>query len=267
MSRPEVAASPASLSTHAVPCDDFDLDPAKTLLEVLASVPDPRSPLGRRHPIGALLALLVVSFAAGRQTVKDAVLLGRHERGLRRALGFHHPKCPSSSTYTRLFENLPIESVRKAIAEWLSRLVADWCQKRGRSAAVCVDGKTLRGAGVHTLNIFVQDFWVLLDQYEVDVKANEMSTFRERLGTFCERYPFVTILTFDALFCEQQTMRALTKNNRMGIFQVKENQPETHFRLERWFAALPQAKPDAAETGKKWGLHRHARAMDRARAR
>ena len=267
MSLPAVATSPAPLPTSALPSDDLDQAPAKTLLEVLASVPDPRSPLGRRHPIGALLALLVVSFAAGRQTVKDAVLLGRHERPIRSALGFTHPKSPSSSTYTRLFKDLPVESVRKAIADWLSHLVAAWCQKRGRSAAVCVDGKTLRGAGVHTLNIFVQDFWILLDQYEVNAKANEMSAFRERLASFCERYPFVTILTFDALFCEQQTMGALTKNNRMGIFQVKDNQPETLFRLERWLAALPQAKPDAAETEKKWGLHRHARVVDRARAR
>lgn len=243
--------------------DDFAHAPVQSLLEVLASVPDPRDPRGVRHGIGPLLGLLVVSFCTGSQTVKDAVVFGRHRRWLRKALGFRHPIAPSQSTYTRLFKVLPVDTVRDAVGAWLRSLAALRCEARGRECAASVDGKTLRGAGVHTLNIFVQEFWMLLDSYEVAAKANEMSAFRARIGEFCGRYPFVRILTFDALFCEQATMQALTDRNRMGIFQVKDNQPEALQRLQRWFSPLPKDAPEFRETEKKRGLHRHPRVVER----
>lgn len=238
--------------------DDFGQAPAQSLRDVLRTIDDPRNRSGRRHPLDALLCLLVVSFCTGSQTVKDAVLFGRNRPWLRRALGFKHPICPSQSTYTRLFKVLKVETLREALSAWLGQLVQLRGERRGRGICASVDGKALRGSGVHTLNVFVQDFWVLLDQYEVASKENEMSAFRERLDGFCKSYPFVTILTFDAMFCEQQTMRMLTENNRMGIFQVKENQPEGLRRLERWFAAQPKGSPGySGGAEKKRGLHRH----------
>jgi hypothetical protein len=233
----------------------------QSLLEVLSSVPDPRKRKGIRHGIGPLLALLLASFCTGSQTVKDAVIFGRNRRWLRKALGFRHTISPSQSTYTRLFKVLPVETLRKAIGAWLQELVRLRCEAGARTCAVSVDGKAIRGAGVHTLNIFVQDFWVLLDSFEVSEKANEMSAFRLQIEQFCERYPFVRILTFDALFCEQNTMQALSEHNRLGIFQVKENQPEALFRLQRFFSAMPKNSPDFRETEKKRGLRRHPGAV------
>lgn len=250
-----------SFATREPGPDDLAHAPVQSLLEVLASVADPRDPRGVRHGLGPLLALLVVSFCTGSQTVKDAVLFGRHHRWLRKALGFGHPIAPSQSTYTRLFKVLPVDAVRDAVGAWLRSLARLRCQARGRQCAASVDGKALRGAGVHALNIFAQDFWVLLDSYEVAAKTNEMSAFRARIGEFCERYPFVRILTFDALFCEQATMQALTERNRMGIFQVKDNQPEALQRLHRWFSPLAKDAPDFRETEKKRRLHRHPRAV------
>jgi len=250
------------MSASAPAADDVCLAPILCLLDVLKGVEDPRSHSGRRHSLSALLGLLVLSFCAGEQTVKDAVLFGRNRRWLRKELGFTHPICPSQSTYTRLFKSLKVEVLREALSAWLLQLVQLWAERRRSGVCATVDGKTMRGSGVHVLNVFVQGFWVLLDQYVVASKENEMSGFRARLDAFCERYPFLTLLTFDAIFCEQQTMRALTENNRMGIFQVKDNQPEGLQRLERWFAAVPKASPSySAGPEKKWGLHRDARGV------
>ena len=211
--------------------------------------------------MGALLALLVVAFCAGAETVKDAVLFGRARKWLRKELGFTHVKCPSQSTYTRLFKALPMEDVRAALSAWLVSLARLHSERRRQGLCATVDGKALRGAGVHTLNVFVHDLWTLLDQYEVDVKANEMSAFRGRVEEFVRRYPFVRMMTFDAIFCEQKTMEILTRHNRMGIFQVKENQPEGLHRIERLFSPLLAGSPDAESVGKKWGLHRDAKAV------
>jgi hypothetical protein len=74
-----------------------------SLLKVLQKIPDPRNPSGRRHPLEALLGLLLISFMTGKQTVKDAVLMGQLNPKLREPLGFTHAKSPSQSTYSHLF--------------------------------------------------------------------------------------------------------------------------------------------------------------------
>jgi hypothetical protein len=250
--------APAPASSPAVPPPHVAL----SLAQVFATVRDPRAEKGRRHPLSALLALLLVSFLTGKQTVKDAVLLGRHFPHLRTALGFEHSKCPSQSTYTRLFHVLAIDALRQPLLSWLASL-AELRRHKARPMVACVDGKTICGAGVHTLNIFAQDYWMLLDQIEVaDGKGNEMTTLRERIEAFFAKYPFVRILTMDAMFCESETMEKLTKNNRLGIFQVKGNQPTAAFEVERIFRALLHGKtPDYQESEKKWGLHRDARGV------
>lgn len=240
---------------------DMTLVLSKSLFDVLKDVPDPRQLRGQRHSIQALLALLVLSFLTGGQTVKDAVLLGRNYSHLRPALGFTHRLCPSQSTYTRLFKVLPVATVREAVARWLAAL-ADLHRRQDRAVVAAVDGKAVRGGGAYTLNIFAHDFFQLLDQLTVEgAKENEMSVFRAAMDDFLDRYPFVRILTFDAIFCEQKTMEALTRHNRMGIFQVKENQPETLFMIQRFFDKLLASKPDDRVVEKKWRLRRHARHM------
>lgn len=235
---------------------DLAQAPLLSLLDALGAIPDPRSPSGRRHSLRCLLGLLMVSFCTGGQTVKDAVLFARSRAALRKQLGFTHPKCPSQSTYTRLFKVLPAEHVRAALSDWLRGLAQLRAQRRGQGLCASVDGKALRGAGVHTLNIFVQDLWTLLDQHEVDAKANEMTVFRGRLESFLERYPFVRLLTFDAIFCEQRTMEALSRHKRTGIFQLKGNQPEGLARVERLLCPLLATPPDAEGVEKKRGLRR-----------
>lgn len=256
--------APAPVSPRQSPAH---VDPL-CLLDVFDSIPDPRCSSGRRHSLGALLGLLMVSFMTGKQTVKDAVLFGRLHPSLRELLGFTHPKCPSQSTYTRLFHVLPVESLRGAVSGWLAYLAEQRCH-RSRPMTAAVDGKAVRGApGIHALNIFAHDYWMLLDQYEVaKSKENELTVFRERLEEFLARYPFVRILTMDAAFCEAKTMEALTSNNRLGIFQVKENQKTACFELERFFRRmLFEGSPDYREAEKKWGLHRDARAVGMPRA-
>lgn len=254
---------PVSAAPESVP-DDVAYAPVSSLFEALSNVSDPREASGRRHSIGALLSLLVVAFCTGSQTVKDAVLFGRARKWLRRELGFTHDKCPSQSTYTRLFKALSIDAVRTALSAWLCSLAKLRSERRRQGLCAAVDGKALRGAGVHTLNVFVHELWTLLDQYDVDVKANEMSAFRARLDEFVARYPFVKMLTFDALFCEQKTMETLTRHNRMGIFQVKDNQPEGLYRMERLFSPLLGGSPDAESVEKKWRLHRDEKALGQA---
>lgn len=221
-----------------------------SLLEVFSKIRDPRSPLGRRHKLCSLLGLLVVGFAAGHNTMTAIVAFGRANPALRRRLGFTHEKSPSQSTYCRLFEKLEIGELRAALLDWFQAAVKD-C----RGAAASVDGKMMRGTGDYYLHVFLQDYWHLVDLFEVGSKQNEHSAFENELDAFLERHPWISLLTFDAIFCQHTIAEKLIGNGKKAIFQVKENQPETLERLRRFFSPMPKDSPDHRSEEKKKSLH------------
>ncbi len=91
----------------------------------------------------------------------------------------------------------------------------------------------------------------MLDLFEVGEKKNEDSALREQLADLCGRYPFIEIFTLDAGFASRPLLEALGGQGKRALFQVKGNQKETLYRLERWFAKLPKGSPTVATREKK----------------
>lgn len=223
----------------------------QSLMEALCKVPECRGRQGREHPLTALLAGLVVGFAAGNNTLKQIVLFLRERPALRRELGFTSQYSPSQSTYHRLLSRLALGPLREALSSWLTTLA----RRRGAKAAA-IDGKALRKSAHHILHVFAQDIHQLLDLFEVGEKRNEDSALREQLATLCERYPFIEIFTLDAGFASRPLLEALGGQGKRALFQVKGNQKETLQRLERWFARLPKESPSVVSREKKEPLRR-----------
>jgi len=221
-------------------------DQVSTLMEALGKVPECRGRQGREHPLTALLAGLVVGFAAGNNSLKQIVLFLRERPALRRELGFTSPFSPSQSTYHRLLSKLALAPLRDALGSWLATMA----QQRGaRSAAI--DGKALRKSAHHVLHVFAQDINQVLDLFEVGEKRNEDSALREQLACLCERYPFIEIFTLDAGFASRPLLEAVGGQGKRALFQVKGNQKETLHRLERWFSKLPKESPTVVTREKK----------------
>jgi hypothetical protein len=220
--------------------------PSQSLLDACVAIPDPRGFKGRRHSLPALLALLVAGFAGGCNTMTAIVAFGREHPELRARLGFTHEKSPSQSTYSRLFEKLDVAALREVIVGWLASAA-----RARKGCAASVDGKALRATGDHFLHVFLQDYWLLVDLFEVGEKNNEHSAFERELDGLLQRYPWLSLLTFDAMFCQHKIAEKLIGNGKKAIFQVKENQPETLRRLERFFSPLPKEKPDHRSVEKK----------------
>lgn len=223
-----------------------DCSEVQTLMQALANVPECRGRQGREHPLTALLAGLVVGFAAGNNTLKQIVIFLRERPALRAELGFTSKCSPSQSTYHRLLSRLALGPLREALCTWLAALA------RGRGAkAAAIDGKALRKSARHVLHVFAQDIHQLLDLFEVDHKHNEDSALREQLATLCQRYPFIEIFTLDAGFASRPLLEALGGQGKRALFQVKGNQKETLQRLQRWFAKLPKDSPTVVSREKK----------------
>jgi hypothetical protein len=119
----------------------MDEDRAETvgLLECLGSVPDWRDGHGKRHPLGAILALSVAAMAAGCRSLYAIWQWGRALSPQQvRSLGFGRDKTPAVSTLHEVFKRLDVEAFERALSQWARA-------QGGEQTVISIDGKGLRG--------------------------------------------------------------------------------------------------------------------------
>ena len=196
---------------------------APALVEVLATIPDPRKPRGRIHPLAAVLSLAVVAMLAGMKSLEAIAQFGRdHGAGLAHALGFRRKKTPAKSTLSEIFRALDRDAFEAALRAWV----------QGRPAAggaIAIDGKALRGSrdgdipGVHLLAAFAPGSAAVLGQLGVAAKTNEHKAALRLLGVLpCAG----KVVTGDALFTHRDFAQEVRDRGGDYLLIVKDNQPE-----------------------------------------
>src|SRR5262249_32014195 len=93
-----------------------------SLLEIFATLPDPRRSRGRIHPLPAALGLAVVARLAGMKSLEALAQFARdHGKGLAHALGFRRKKTPAKSTFSAIFRALDLDAFEAALQRWIHR--------------------------------------------------------------------------------------------------------------------------------------------------
>jgi len=161
-------------------------DQCQSLVNDLAQLADPRHRRGRRHALGAVLAVAVAAVLAGARSLAavgewaadapDQVLaaLGVRRDPLR---GVWRP--PGEATVRRVLTRIDADALDRAIGAWLAGQqppppAGPGPPGRSPRRAVAVDGKTLRGSGhhpnpqVHLLAAVDHTTRVVLAQTDVD---------------------------------------------------------------------------------------------------
>ncbi len=134
------------------------------LVKAFEQVPDPRSPLGRRHSLPAILTLAVCAMLANCHSLYAIHQWGREHGDLAPRLGFKGSKTPAVSTLHLVFKRLDREAFETALQEWAQEELGD------RAQAVAIDGKSLRGIhgeelpGVHLVALYGQQLGLTLAQ-------------------------------------------------------------------------------------------------------
>lgn len=262
------------------------------LRQWLARVPDPRSRLGRWHPLEYVLALAVCAFtaaghdspaavaewAAGCAQDTLAVLGGRRDPWTRRI------RPPSAGTFSRVFGHIDAEAFNAALYGYLAAVPArspgtlpavtrhEREQRRAAAAAArpgppgllgqaAADGKTVRGAvradgsQVHLLSVLDVATGCVRAQREIGAKTNEIP---ELAPAIAHLDLIGQVVTLDALHTQAETARHLVEDKHAHYLMIiKANQPSL---LQA--AAKALAGPDAgfadaswAEEGKGHGRH------------
>jgi predicted transposase YbfD/YdcC len=223
-----------------------------SLLECLATIPDPRKPRGRIHPLTAVLSLAVVAMLAGCKSLEAIAQFGRdHGAGLAHALGFRRKKTPAKSTLSEIFRAIDLDAFEAALRAWMQTPPAT-----GR--AMAIDGKTLKGSrdgdvpGVHLLAAFVPHSAAVLGQLRVDAKTNEHKAALQLLGVLPVQGK---VVSGDAMFTHRDFAQAVRDGGGDYLLFVKDNQPELKAQIQ---AALHDDAafsplPTQAEAGRRTG--------------
>ncbi len=110
------------------------------LLAAFATVPDPRSRHGRRHPLPAILALATAAMLSGARSLYAIAQWGRLQPpAVVAALGFTRTRTPTVSTLHLVFRDLDAAAFEGALSQWARANLGD------DEEAIAIDGKGLRG--------------------------------------------------------------------------------------------------------------------------
>ena len=200
----------------AGPCP-FRAAALESLVDRMASLPDPRCGYGLRHRQRFVLACAAVATlmgACGYRAFENTCqkLTQRQLRALHcyrsEADGRHHP--PSDSTFRRVLNRVPAEQLSRLIGAWLAE------QEIGALAQLAMDGKVLRGSGRHDgkplqlLSAVTHQLRLTLDQIPIAEKSNEIPALKPLLAKVRPRPG--TLITGDAMHCQQEGSRHITQD-------------------------------------------------------
>jgi hypothetical protein len=174
---------------------------AKSLLEALAEVPDPRSRHGRRYEIASVLAMAVCAMACGAHSQYAIAQWGREHFSLvKEALGITRRRAPSHVTVHRVFRRVDAKAFERVLTQWF------WARGLEPGEGIAIDGKTLRGIhgeempGVHLIAAYAHGRGIVLDQEAAPGKGQELEGVRALL----ERLELVgQVVTGDALLAQR----------------------------------------------------------------
>ena len=194
-----------------------------TLWELLADVPDHRSPLGRRFSLRSILAVTLGALLCGR---KSLAAIARWGRGLKqnqlRALGVERSRAPCHATYHNVFKGLEVEVLERVLARWVQGLLAKY-----PPGQLAMDGKKLRGSrsqdypGLYLLAAYSEALQGVIAEVEVPEEHNEISAALKLLKELSLEG---AVLTGDAIFAQKDICQEVMAGKGEYFFLVKANQ-------------------------------------------
>jgi hypothetical protein len=218
------------------------MDATSSLLDLLGQVPDPRRAEGKRHPLPAVLSLLILAMLAGMRGLQGVVDFGRNlPPDVVTALGFTRPKTLAKSTLSEILRAIDINAFESVVSRWLQAQA-----NRFGWTAIAIDGKSLRGStgeqlpAVHLVAGYAHEAQIVLAQLRVDSKTNEHKAALELLGLL----PLAgAVVTADAMFTHADFCREIRTAGGDYFLAVKDNQPTLLRDIEAAFAADAAISP------------------------
>ena len=192
----------------------------------LFDIKDQRRKQGQRYELGHILLLSILAILSGANSYrKIASFMATQYAKLDEAFGLGWKGRPAYTTIRELIRTTNNEELESSFRRYSEALAA---LNPGHNQIV-FDGKVLRGnfdhfkdqKAIQMLSCFLVEQQIILAHEEISHKTNEIPTAQEmieRLGVSDK------LLTFDALHCQEKTLRVAQASGNEVIVQVKANQ-------------------------------------------
>jgi predicted transposase YbfD/YdcC len=217
------------------------------------SIPDPRTGPAKRHELLDILLIAVCSMLCGAESFADMELFGQCQFAwLKTWLSLPHG-IPSHDTFNRVFGLIDPNAFRDCFITWTQSL-----RQAIAEEIIAVDGKTLRrsqarGRGpLHLVNVWATQNRLILGQWKVDEKSNEITALPALLRALelsgC-------IVTADAMHCQKETAQEISEADADYVLALKGNQGTLHEEVQsflddaerRHWTGVPHAHTETLE--------------------
>lgn len=233
---------------------------SRHLLDMLADVPDFRKCRGKRHPLQAVLGLIVIAMMAGYRTYSAIAEYGRtYAPKLAEALGFTHKKTPCAATLHHLLKNIEVKALETTLSQWAKNVLTQIATQEAE--AIAIDGKTLIGSQKqdavisHLLSAVSHQLGITLAQQPVNSKTNEIPISKEILQALDVAGKIVTT---DALLTQRSFCQDLCQADADYVMPVKANQKHLYLDIQQLFEPLSEIETTAVEERRFRNLHTDA---------
>jgi len=198
------------------------------LKHVFQSIKDHRSKQGQRYDLAHVLLftiLAMLSHATSYRKVHSCIMI--HFETLKPLFALSWKRAPAYTTIRNILKGMAPEDAEKALREatqQMSQMPPDTVQ------FFSGDGKTLRQSfdrfedqhAAQLLSIFAQEESLILAHLDMHEKPNEIPLIQQFLH---DSGLTNSIVTVDALHCQEDTLKAAKDSPNDLIVQVKANQP------------------------------------------
>jgi len=197
------------------------------LTSIFKQMDDPRRDLGKHHNLNDILLIGIIAVICGAETWNNIEEYAcSKESFLRKFLELPNG-IPSHDTFNRVFSALDGQQFETCFIEWVNSLAGII-----KGQVVAIDGKTIRGAKshgnkspIHLVSAWASENNMVLGQVKTSEKSNEITAIPKLLEILALEG---TIITIDAMGCQQNIAEKIIENKANYILAVKQNQQQLH---------------------------------------
>lgn len=204
------------------------------LRSIFGQIKDPRRDVTKLHKLDDILLIGIMAVISGAQTWNEIEDYGVvKEEFLREFLELPYG-IPSHDTFNRVLSSIDSQQFEACFIEWVTSL-----SKVTKGQVVAIDGKTVRGAKshgkkspVHIVSAWANENNMVLGQVKTNEKSNEITAIPELLNILDLED---TIITIDAMGCQEDIASAIVDKKANYILAVKQNQKQLYQDIEDEF--------------------------------
>ena len=201
------------------------------LKSFLSEIKDNRRKEGRRYESGHILLFTISAIASGADSYRKVHTFIKGNYGtLRDEFGLKWKRIPAYTTIRNIIRGLSVPDSEECFRKHSLRL-SGLPEEMSNMIFIACDGKTLRGSSdnfqdkkaIQILSAFHSESGIIPAHCEVGEKTDGIPVAQKLMK---ESGLENCVFTYDALNCQEKTLKAAEENNNDVIVCVKENQKE-----------------------------------------